>query len=88
MAHTIILKVGTLRTWNSRFTLSPRSNDRNAYNFFLTRSGTTGLAYSPEHIYTYLYIYTETTVNGHCFFVEKYTPHPNSSLCNESMKQR
>ncbi len=23
---------------------------------------------------------SETTVNGHCFFVDKYTPHPNSSL--------
>ncbi len=31
---------------------------------------------------------SETTVNGHCFFDDKYTPHPNSSLCNESMKQR
>ncbi len=29
----------------------------------------------------------QTTVNGHCSFVDKYTPHPNSSPCNESMKR-
>ncbi len=37
--------------------LSQRSNDRNAYKLISTRSGTTGLAYLPEHIYTFIQLY-------------------------------
>ncbi len=38
------------------YTLPPRWNDRNLYKPKLTRSGTTALAYLPDHNYT-LYIY-------------------------------